>query len=68
MDGLSVLLELKNQDPGLPVVMITSEEEHIMDDAPAPGSVIPPQTVSPSQIFTTLQTPPRLPSNSGAHG
>ncbi|HDY89211.1 MAG TPA: response regulator, partial [bacterium] len=31
MDGLSVLVEIKNLDPGLPVVMITkSEEEKIM--------------------------------------
>lgn len=57
MDGLSVLSELKNQDPGLPVVMITkSEEEHIMDDAlGARISDYLLKPVSPSQIFTTLK-------------
>jgi CheY-like chemotaxis protein len=57
MDGLSVLAELKNLDPGIPVVMITkSEEEHIMDDAL--GSRINDyliKPVNPSQIFTTLK-------------
>ena len=33
-DGISVLMEIKDLDPGLPVIMITkSEEEQIMDDA-----------------------------------
>lgn len=57
MDGLSVLSEIKNLDPGLPVIMITkSEEEHIMDDAI--GSRINDyliKPVNPSQIFTTLK-------------
>ncbi|MFC1538341.1 response regulator [Candidatus Latescibacterota bacterium] len=57
MDGLSVLVEIKNIDPGLPVVMITkSEEEQIMDDAL--GSRISDyltKPVNPSQIFTTLK-------------
>ncbi len=57
MDGLSVLAELKNHDPGLPVIMITkSEEEHIMDDAM--GSRISDyliKPVNPNQIFTTLK-------------
>jgi len=57
MDGLSVLIEIKNIDPGLPVVMITkSEEEHIMDNAI--GSRISDyltKPVNPSQIFTTLK-------------
>ena len=57
MDGLSVLVEIKNIDPGLPVVMITkSEEEHIMDDAL--GSRISDyliKPVNPSQILTTLK-------------
>ncbi len=57
MDGLSVLAELKNHDPGLPVIMITkSEEEHIMDDAM--GSRINDyliKPVNPNQIFTTLK-------------
>ncbi len=57
MDGLSVLVEIKNLDPGLPVVMITkSEEEQIMDDAL--GSRISDyltKPVNPSQIFTTLK-------------
>lgn len=57
MDGLNVLSEIKNLDPGLPVVMITkSEEEHIMDDAI--GSRINDyliKPVNPSQISTTLK-------------
>ncbi|MBN1291030.1 MAG: response regulator [Candidatus Latescibacteria bacterium] len=57
LDGLSVLTELKNYDPGLPVIMITkSEEEHIMDDAL--GSRISDyliKPVNPSQIYTTLK-------------
>ncbi len=57
MDGLTVLLEIKNLDPGLPVVMITkSEEEQIMDDAI--GSRISDyliKPVNPSQILTTLK-------------
>ena len=57
MDGLSVLVEIKNLDPGLPVIMITkSEEEQIMDDAL--GSRISDyliKPVNPSQIFTTLK-------------
>ena len=57
MDGLSVLVEIKNIDPGLPVVMITkSEEEQIMNDAL--GSRISDyltKPVNPSQIFTTLK-------------
>jgi CheY-like chemotaxis protein len=57
MDGLSVLAEIKNLDPGLPVVMITkSEEEHIMDNAL--GSRISDyliKPVNPNQIFTTLK-------------
>ncbi len=57
MDGLSVLVEIKNLDPGLPVVMITkSEEEQIMDDAL--GSRISDyliKPVNPQQIFTTLK-------------
>jgi len=57
MDGLSVLLEIKNIDPGLPVVMITkSEEEQIMDNAI--GSRINDyltKPVNPSQILTTLK-------------
>jgi CheY-like chemotaxis protein len=57
MDGLTVLVEIKNIDPGLPVIMITkSEEEHIMDNAI--GSRISDyltKPVNPSQIFTTLK-------------
>lgn len=57
MDGLSVLTEIKNHDPGLPVIMITkSEEEHIMDNAL--GSRISDyliKPVNPNQIFTTLK-------------
>lgn len=57
MDGLSVLAEIKQIDPDLPVVMITkSEEEHIMDDAL--GSRISDyliKPVNPNQIFTTLK-------------
>lgn len=57
IDGLSVLSEIKNHDPGLPVIMITkSEEEHIMDDAL--GSRISDyliKPVNPGQIFTTLK-------------
>jgi CheY-like chemotaxis protein len=57
MDGLSVLTEIKNYDPGLPVIMITkSEEEHIMDNAL--GSRISDyliKPVNPNQIFTTLK-------------
>ncbi|MFC1489862.1 response regulator, partial [Candidatus Latescibacterota bacterium] len=57
MDGLSVLVEIKNIDPGLPVVMITkSEEEEIMNDAL--GSRISDyltKPVNPSQVFTTLK-------------
>jgi CheY-like chemotaxis protein len=57
MDGLSVLAEIKNHDPGLPVIMITkSEEEHIMDNAL--GSRISDyliKPVNPNQIFTTLK-------------
>jgi CheY-like chemotaxis protein len=57
IDGLSVLAEIKNYDPGLPVVMITkSEEEHLMDDAL--GSRISDyliKPVNPSQIYTTLK-------------
>ncbi|MDP2981953.1 MAG: response regulator [Candidatus Latescibacter sp.] len=57
LDGLSVLTEIKNLDPGLPVVMITkSEEEHIMNDAMGArisDYLIKP--VNPSQIFTTLK-------------
>ncbi len=57
MDGLSVLEEIKNIDPGLPVVMITkSEEEHIMDDAlGARISDYLIKPVNPGQIFTTLK-------------
>ena len=57
MDGLSVLAEIKQYDPDLPVVMITkSEEEHIMDDAI--GSRISDyliKPVNPNQIYTTLK-------------
>lgn len=57
LDGLSVLAEIKQYDPGLPVVMITkSEEEHIMDDAI--GSRISDyliKPVNPNQIYTTLK-------------
>ena len=57
LDGLSVLTEIKNFDPGLPVIMITkSEEEHIMDDAIGArinDYLIKP--VNPSQIYTTLK-------------
>lgn len=57
LDGLSVLAEIKNYDPGIPVVMITkSEEEHIMDEAL--GSRISDyliKPVNPNQIFTTLK-------------
>ena len=57
MDGLSVLVEIKNFDPGLPVIMITkSEEEHIMDNAI--GSRISDyliKPVNPTQIYTTLK-------------
>ena len=57
MDGLSVLTEIKQFDPDLPVVMITkSEEEHIMDDAL--GSRISDyliKPVNPNQIYTTLK-------------
>jgi len=57
MDGLSVLEEIKNIDPGLPVVMITkSEEEQIMDDAlGARISDYLIKPVNPGQIFTTLK-------------
>ena len=56
-DGLSVLAEIKNHDPGLPVIMITkSEEEHIMDDAlGARISDYLIKPVNPSQIYTTLK-------------
>lgn len=57
MDGLAVLEEIKNIDPGLPVIMITkSEEEQIMNEAI--GSRISDyliKPVNPSQIFTTLK-------------
>ena len=57
LDGLSVLIEIKQLDPDLPVVMITkSQEEHIMDDAL--GSRINDyliKPVSPNQIYTTLK-------------
>jgi len=57
MDGLRVLAEIKNYDPGLPVIMITkSEEEEIMNDAI--GSRISDyliKPVNPTQIFTTLK-------------
>lgn len=57
MDGLSVLAEIKQYDPDIPVIMITkSEEEHIMDDAL--GSRISDyliKPVKPSQIYTTLK-------------
>ena len=57
MDGISVLIEIKDIDPDLPVVMITkSEEEYIMNDAI--GSRISDyltKPVNPSQIFTTLK-------------
>ncbi len=57
MDGLSVLVEIKNLDPGIPVIMITkSEEEQIMDDAiGARISDYLTKPVNPSQIFTTLK-------------
>jgi len=56
-DGLSVLAEIKNHDPGLPVIMITkSEEEHIMDDAlGARISDYLIKPVNPSQIYMTLK-------------
>jgi len=57
MDGLNVLAEIKNIDPGLPVIMITkSHEEHIMDDAL--GSRISDyliKPVNPTQIYSTLK-------------
>lgn len=57
LDGLSVLAEIKQLNPDLPVVMITkSQEEHIMDDAI--GSRISDyliKPVNPSQIYTTLK-------------
>jgi len=57
MDGLSVLAEIKQHVPELPVVMITkSEEEHIMDDAlGARISDYLIKPVNPNQIFTTLK-------------
>lgn len=57
IDGLTALTEIKNLDPGLPIIMITkSEEEHIMDEAL--GSRINDyliKPVNPSQIYTTLK-------------
>ncbi|MFC1692263.1 response regulator [Candidatus Latescibacterota bacterium] len=57
LDGLSVLLEIKQYDATLPVIMITkSQEEHIMDDAI--GSRISDyliKPVNPNQIYTTLK-------------
>ena len=57
MDGLSVLMEIKQHDPELPVIMITkSEEEHIMDDAiGARISDYLIKPVNPNQIYTTLK-------------
>ncbi len=56
-DGLSVLAEIKNHDPGLPVIMITkSEEDYIMDNAlGARISDYLIKPVNPSQIYTTLK-------------
>ena len=57
LDGLSVLVEIKQRDPDLPVIMITkSQEEQIMDDAL--GSRISDyliKPVNPNQIYTTLK-------------
>jgi len=57
LDGLSVLAEIKNHDPGLPVVMITkSKEDSIMEDAL--GSRINDyliKPVNPNQIYSTLK-------------
>ncbi len=57
MDGLSTLTELKNIQPGIPVIMITkSEEEEIMDDAiggKISDYLIKP--VNPNQILLTVK-------------
>ena len=53
LDGLSTLVQIKEHDPNLPVVMITkNEEEHLMDEAI--GRRIDDyltKPVNPSQIF-----------------
>ncbi len=57
MDGLTTLNELKNMQPGIPVIMITkSEEEEIMDDAiggKISDYLIKP--VNPNQILLTIK-------------
>ena len=57
MDGLATLTELKNMQPGIPVIMITkSEEEEIMDDAiggKISDYLIKP--VNPNQILLTVK-------------
>ena len=57
MDGLATLTELKNMQPGIPVIMITkSEEEEIMEDAiggKISDYLIKP--VNPNQILLTVK-------------
>ncbi len=57
MDGLATLTELKNMQPGIPVIMITkSEEEEIMEDAiggKISDFLIKP--VNPNQILLTVK-------------
>ena len=57
MDGLETLTELKEKQPGIPVIMITkSEEEEIMDDAiggKISDFLIKP--VNPNQILLTVK-------------
>lgn len=57
MDGLTTLTELKNMQPGIPVIMITkSEEEEIMEDAiggKISDYLIKP--VNPPQIVSTVK-------------
>ncbi|MCK5739511.1 response regulator, partial [bacterium] len=57
MDGLTALNEIKDIDPGLPVVMVTkSEEESLMEDAIGgriDDYLVKP--VNPSQILMTIR-------------
>ncbi|MGM0739404.1 MAG: response regulator, partial [Bacteroidota bacterium] len=57
MDGLATLTELKESQPGIPVIMITkSEEEEIMEDAiggKISDFLIKP--VNPNQILSTVK-------------
>ena len=57
MDGLTTLTELKNIQPGIPVIMITkSEEEEIMEDAiggKISDYLVKP--VNPPQIVSTVK-------------